>query len=320
MKPAVPLLLLPVVMLAGAATAQDFPNKPIKIVIPFTAGGGVDYIIRHISPALSAELGQPIVVDNKPGGGAQIAAAVLQQAPADGHTLFAAPGGSFALNPHLYKKLSYDPIVDFQGIAGLVTAPMVMFSHPAGRIGTIEAFRKQLDGGEVKYASPGQGTAPHLFGHLLGNAAPKAKFLHVPYRGAPQAIQAVLSKEVDMLFDTVPTVINLVKNDQVHPLAIAANARHPLFPQVPTLKELGLPQITMDFWVGVAAKRGTPPTVVQRLHAAFEKVMSDPAVFKRFQDSGYTRLSMTPQAFDAMIKSELDKYGPIVKETGATIN
>ena len=321
MKAIAALLLIPAALMLGKpASAQTFPSQPIKIVIPFTAGGGVDNIIRHISPALSAELGQPIVVENKPGGGAQIAVSVLQQAPANGHTLFAAPGGPFALNPHLYQKLSYDPVNDFDAVSTFVTAPMVMFGHPTGRINSVESLRKALDGGEVKYSSPGQGTAVHLFGNLLGKAAPKAHFLHVAYRGAPPAIQAVLSKEVDIMFDTVPTVINLVRNKQVVPIAIAAEARHPLFPNTPTLRELGLPQITMDFWVGVVAKKGTPDPIIRRLHAAFEKVMNDPKVFKHFSDGGYTRLSMPPERFDQLIKSELEKYGPIVKDTGATIN
>jgi tripartite-type tricarboxylate transporter receptor subunit TctC len=320
MKALAALLLLPALIMGTPAAAQDFPNKPIKIVIPFTAGGGVDNIIRAISPALTAELGQPIVVDNKPGGGAQIAVAVLQQAPADGYTLFAAPGGPFALNPHLYKKLSYNPLEDFQGVATFMTAPMVMFTHPSGRINSIDAFRKTLkSGGEIKYSSPGQGTAPHLFGNLLAKSASNPNMLHVPYRGAPPAIQAVLSKEVDMMFDAVPTVIGLTKGGQVLPLAIAAEARHPLYPAVPTLKELGLPQITMDFWVGVVTKKGTPAPVVQRLHAAFEKVLNNPAVFKQFQERGYTRMSLSPEQFNQLIKSELEKYRPIVKESGATI-
>jgi tripartite-type tricarboxylate transporter receptor subunit TctC len=124
---------------------------------------------------------------------------------------------------------------------------------------------------------------------------------------------------VDIMFDTVPTVINLVRNNQVVPIAIAADARHPLFPNTPTLKELGLPQITMDFWVGVVAKKGTPEPIVRRLHAAFEKVMNDPKVFRHFAEGGYARLSMPPQRFNELIKSELEKYGPIVRDTGARI-
>ncbi len=314
------LLALGPLLAAASAFAQDFPTKPIKIVIPFTAGGGVDTIMRAMGPALSTALGQPIVIDNKPGAGAQIAVSALQQAPADGYTLFAAPGGAFALNPHLYKKLTYNPITDFDAVATLLTTPMVMFAHPANKAGTLEGFRQAMNGGSIKYASPGLGTAPHLFGSLIGNSAPKAQFLHVPYRGAPQAIQAVLGQEVDVMFDAVPSVIGLSKGGQVRAIAIASDQRHPLYPEVPTLKEAGLPQISMDFWVGVVTRKGTPEPVIRKLHQAFEKVMSDPAVLGQFESRGYTRLSMTPVQFNGLIRSELAKYGPIVRETGATID
>ncbi|GAA0533435.1 MULTISPECIES: tripartite tricarboxylate transporter substrate binding protein [Pigmentiphaga] len=321
MKRILPLLLLPACLWSPSSHAGGYPDRYIKILIPFTAGGAVDNIVRAMSPELSADLGQPIVVENKPGGGAQVAATALLQAPADGYTLLAAPGGVFALNPHLYKQLAYDPRADFEGIATLTTAPMVMFSNPKGRIPHISAFRTALANGDfIKYASPGQGTAPHLFGHMIGAAFPKANLLHVPYRGAPQAIQAVLSQEVDLMFDAVPTVVGLVRNGQVRPLAIAAEHRHPLFPETPTLRELGMPQISMDFWVGVVARKGTPAAVVDRLHAAFQKALDTPAIARMLQDRGYTRLTMSPREFDGLIRSELEKYGPIVKATGATID
>lgn len=321
MKRILPLLLISAWMWSFQAHASEFPNRAIKILIPFTAGGAVDTIVRAMGPVLSAELGQPIVVENKPGGGAQVAAVSLLQAPADGHTLLAATGGAFVLNPHLYKDLAYDPRTDFESVAALTSAPMVMFSHPEGNLSSIEAFRKALiNGDSIKYASPGQGTAPHLFGHMIGTSAPNADLLHVPYRGAPQAIHAVMSREVDIMFDAVPTVVGLVQNAQARPLAIAADVRHPLFPEIPTLQELGMPQISMDFWAGVVAKKGTPDLIVKQLHSAFQKALNDPAISELLQSRGYTKLMMSPLDFNRFIESEVERYEPIVRATGATIN
>jgi tripartite-type tricarboxylate transporter receptor subunit TctC len=320
MKILAALLLLPA-LLGAQARAADYPSRPIKVVIPFTAGGQTDVVMRILAPKLASELGQPVVIDNKPGGGAQIAASAVIQAPADGYNLFVAPGGAFVLNPSLYKKLSYDPAADFQGVATLLSAPMVMFTNPAGNIGSMAALRKALASGEaLNYASPGPGTAPHLFGHVLGTSTPGARLVHVPYRGAPQMNQAIMAKEVDLAFDAVPTVLGMVKNAQVKPLAIAADKRHPMFPDVPTLKEAGLPQITMDYWMGVVVKKGTAAPIVERLHAAFEKAFADPAVMHQFASLGYARLAMTPARFDELVRTELEKYRPIVRESGASID
>ncbi|MBS0425707.1 MAG: tripartite tricarboxylate transporter substrate binding protein [Proteobacteria bacterium] len=315
------LLLLPVLAIASAASAGDFPSHALRVLIPFTAGGQTDLVMRVLAPKLQASLGQPVVIENKPGGGAQIAATALLQAPADGYTLFAAPGGAFALNPTLYKNLSYDPVKDFEGVSTLLTSPMVLFTSPTGRVASVDAFKRALAAGEaLNYGSPGQGTAPHLFGYVLGKASRNSRFVHVPYRGAPQMNQAVLAKEIDVAFDALPGVLPLAAAGQVRPLAIAADKRDPLFPDVPTLHEVGLPRISMDYWMGVVVKAGTPPKLVERLHAAFEKALADPAVLAQFSRMGYTRLALSPRQFDELIRSDLDKYRPIVRETGATVD
>lgn len=321
MKRIASLLLVPALLCASAVHAADFPSRPVRVVIPFTAGGQTDLVMRIMAPKLAEHLGQPVVIDNKPGGGAQIAATAMLQAPADGHTLFAAPGGAFALNPSLYKKLSYDPVKDFQAVATLLTTPMVLFTSATSRVASIDAFRGAMARGEsLSYGSPGQGTAPHLFGFVLGKSNPNARLVHVPYRGAPQMNQAVLAKEIDAVFDAVPGVLPLVATGQVKALAIASESRHPLLPDLPTLQELGLPRISMDYWMGVVTRSGTPPKAIETLHAAFEKALRDPGVLAQFSRMGYARLALPPQQFDELIRTELEKYRPIVRETGASVD
>jgi tripartite-type tricarboxylate transporter receptor subunit TctC len=305
---------------AAAAAAEAYPTKPIRIVIPFPPGGAVDTLIRTITPELTAELGQPIIVDNRPGGGAQIGASVMMSAPPDGYTLFAGEVGAFAINPTLYKKFSYNPVRDFEAVASLVRTPMVMFSNASGRLNSVEAFKNALTSGDIAYASFGPGTAPHILGHLLSKGNPKVNFTHVPYKGYPPAILGLLAKDVDLLFDGVPGVLNQTKSGKVTALAVAAPQRSPLLPNVPTTAELGQPKMVMDLWVGVVARKGTPDTIIQRLHAAFEKAMSSPAVWKKFSEFGYNRLSMTPEEFNRFIRAEIDKYRPIIVDSGAVVD
>lgn len=304
------------------SAAQDsYPSKPIKMVIPFPPGGAVDTLMRTIGPELGNQLGQPIVVDNKPGGGAQIGAAAITSAPADGYTVFVAEVGAFGINPTLYPKLQYQPVRDFDGVAMLVRTPMVMYGSPSGKISSLKALKDALAAGEnINYGSFGPGTAPHILGHLLARAEPKAKFTHVPYKGAPPAFQAIMANEIDLLFDGVPGTLNLARSNKAAPLAVAASRRSEFLPNVPTTSELGYPAMQMDLWIGAAVKKGTAPAIVNRLNAAFEKVMTNPEMWKKFADFGYSRSPMSPAQFDVFIKSEVDRYRPIIQETGAAVD
>ena len=186
----------------GSAAQDAYPSKPIKMVIPFPPGGAVDTLMRTLGPELSTQLGQPIVIENKPGGGAQIGAAAITTAPADGYTVFVAEVGAFGINPTLYKNLQYQPVRDFDGVAMLVRTPMVMYGSPSGKINSLKSLRDAMAVGEnINYGSFGPGTAPHILGHLLARGTPKAKFTHVPYKGAPPAFQAIMANEIDLLFD-----------------------------------------------------------------------------------------------------------------------
>ena len=305
----------------GAAAKDSYPSKPIKVVIPFPPGGAVDSFIRNIGPELGAELGQPIVVDNRPGGGGQIGAAALLGAPADGYTVFAAEMGTYVFNPMIYKNISYLPLRDFDGVAMLARSPMVMFSSAGGQIKNFDALKSAMQSGkELSYGSFGPGTGPHILGHLLTRLIPDAKMMHVPYKGAPPATQAIMANEIDLLFDAVPGTLNIMRNRKGIPLAVAATQRSEFLPNVPTTAELGLPNMRMDMWIGVSVKKGTPAPIVTRLHDAFEKVLSHPAVWKRFADFGYSRASMTPAQFQSFIASETERSRPLVVDTGVKVD
>ena len=216
------------VLLSGAAAllassavpvqAQTaFPDKPIRVVIPFPAGGAIDTFMRTIGPEVSAQLGQPVVIINKPGGGSQIAAADILSSPADGYTVFLAQTGDFSVNPTLYKTSNYLTARDFDLVAMLVRAPQVMLANPTGKVNSVKTLKDTMaaPGGSVIYGSFGAGTAPHLLGHMLSKGAPGAKFTHVPYRGFPPAMQAILTNEIDLLFDAVPGTLNMMRTGKV---------------------------------------------------------------------------------------------------------
>lgn len=301
-----------------SSLAQDvYPSKPIKVVIPFPPGGAVDTMMRTIGPDLSAQLGQPIVVENKPGGGAQIAAVAVTNAPADGYTIFLAEVGAFAVNPTLYKNIQYQPVRDFEGVAMLARTPMVLYGSPSGKINSLKTLKDAVSAGDnINYGSFGPGTAPHILGHLLSRANPKGKFTHVPYKGAPPAFQAIMTNEIDLLFDGVPGTLNMIRNNKAVPFAVAAAQRSEFLPNVPTAAEIGVPAMQMDLWIGAAVKKGTSTAIVNRLNAAIEKVMAQPDTWKRFADLGWSRSPMTPAQFNGFIKSEIDGYRPTILETG----
>jgi tripartite-type tricarboxylate transporter receptor subunit TctC len=305
------------------AQAQGgYPNKPINVVIPFPAGGAIDTFMRIIAPDLGTQLGQPIVIFNKPGGGSQIAAAALLTAPADGYTVFVAQTGDFSVNPTLYKNINYHPAHDFEGVAMLVRAPQVMLANTAGKVNSVKSLKDAMAarGTDVLYGSFGPGTAPHLLGHMLSKDATGAKFTHVPYKGFPPAMQAIMTKEVDLLFDAIPGALNMMKTGKVVPLAVADTHRNSYLPNVPTTAEIGLPNLVMDFWIGAAVKKGTPRPIVNRLHDALEQAVANPENWKKFSDLGYTRVTMSPEQFDTFVRAETEKMKPVIVDTGVVVD
>lgn len=310
--------------LSGLAAAQGpaFPSKAVTIVVPFPAGGITDTIARAMGQKMSATLGQPVVVDNKPGGGGQIAAGAVKMAPADGHTVFMAATEMFAINPSLYTKFSYDPVKDFTPITSLIAAPLVLVvpsASPATNVNELVQLAKTRKGG-VNFASQGPGSIGHLLGELFRGKT-GGDFNHVPYKGSAPALQDVMSNQVDMMFDPVITTAPLINGKKLKPLAIAAAKRAPQLPDVPTLTELGIKGVEAGVWFGAVAKAGTPAPVVAKLHEAFTKALNDPEILKRFSDQGMQPFpSANPAQFGTFIQSEIGRWGPLVKASGATID
>jgi len=299
-----------------------YPNKPVRVVVPFPAGGAIDNFVRTIAPELASQLGQPVLVINKPGGGSQIAAGDMLSSPADGYTVFVAQTGDFSVNPHLYKNFNYVPPRDFDGIGMFVRAPQVMLANPEGKINSVSTLKAEMvkQGAGVLYGSFGPGTAPHLLGHILSRSATGASFTHVPYKGFPPTMQAIMTKEIDLLFDAVPGALNMARTGKVIPLAIADKTRNNHLPNVPTTAEIGFPNLVMDFWIGAAVKKGTPRAIVNRLNEVFTKAVANPEVAKKFEDLGYSRVTMTPEQFDAFVNAELQRMKPVITETGVVVD
>ncbi len=314
-------------LVAGASVHAQTPaggssSKPVRMIVPFPPGGAIDTFVRTIGPELERQLGQTVVIFNKPGGGSQIAAAEVLSSPADGHTVFVGQIGDFTVNPILYKNINYVPARDFDGVGMLVRAPQVMVANASGKMGSVKQLKDTLaaNGSLVTYGSMGPGTAPHLLGHILSRQATAAKFTHVPYKGFPPAMQALMTQEIDLLFDAVPGTINMMKTGKIVPLAIAGTQRNSSFPNIPTTAEIGLPSLVMDFWIGAAVKKGTPVAIVNKLNDALQKAVSTPENAKRFTEWGYTLVTSSPSEFDAAIHAETERIKPVIVEAGVKVD
>lgn len=306
---------------ALSAQAQDFPSKPLTLLVPFPPGGSTDMVARVIAEKLQAGLGRTVVVENRPGAGAQIAASVLMKANADGHTLMIGDTGALAVNTTLYPKLSFDPLKDFAPVTALVSTPLVLVvssGSKAAKASDIVAQAKQTPQG-LSYASQGIGTIGHLLGEQL-RVRSGGQFHHVAYKGSAPALQDVIGGQVDMLFDPVSTAWPMITGGKVKALGVAAARRSPALPQVPTLAEAGVPGVEGSVWWGMVVKAGTPPAAVDRLNAEIRKALDSPDVSKRFEELGLESTPMSPQRFGEFLKAEVARWAPIVKASGASVD
>ena len=304
---------------AGPALAQDFPARQITILVPYNAGGITDQLAREVGAKLSDLLKQTVLIDNKPGGGGQIAANALKAAPADGYTVLIADFGPLALNASLFSKLSYDTAKDMRGVTRLINSPSLLVVPPNAPARTVdELFKAAKGGGAVTYASPGVGSGGHLFGAMLSRQL-GAALTHVPYRGSGPGLVDVSSGQVAFMFDSIVSSGAMARSDKVRALAIGADRRSLLFPQVPTLKELGYEPLAAVSWFGAVVKAGTPDAVVDRLNAVLRAAITDPAVTKKFVDQGVEVVTSTPQEFTAFIKAETERWGKVIHDAGIVV-
>lgn len=303
------------------ALAQAFPQRSITLVVPFPAGGITDQISRAMAQKMGETLGQAVIVDNKPGGGGQIAANTVKQAPADGHTIFVGATEMFAINQNLFRKFSYDPLKDFTPITSLIASPLVLVVPANSPINSVQDLVQQAKTrkGGLNFASQGIGSIGHLLGELFRGQA-GGEYNHVAYKGSAPALQDVMAGQVDMMFDPVITTAPLIAGKKIKPLAIAAAKRSPQLPDVPTLAELGIKGVDAGVWFGAAARSGTPAPVITKLNEAFLKALNDPEVLKRFSDQGMQAFPSTPAQFGSFMQSEVGRWAPLIKASGASVD
>jgi tripartite-type tricarboxylate transporter receptor subunit TctC len=307
--------LLFYVMTLGHAFGQAFPSKPITFIVPFPPGGVTDPVARLVGQKMSESIGQPIIVDNRPGGAGIIASQYVKQRPADGYTLLFGFTGSHAANPSLYAKLPYDPVKDFQPLTTLVWTQHVLVvpaSSPAKSVADLVATAKTTG---VSFASQGIGAGGHILGEML-KAKTGANFSHVPYKGSAPAVQDIMAGNVDMLFDAVVTSLPHIKTGKMKALAVASPKRSPHLPDVPTMAEGGFPGIELDQWFGMFVLAGTPQPIVKMLQAELVKAVTLPDVSKRFTDQGLDVVTQSPEEFASLIQADTAKLGAIIKQAG----
>ncbi|MDP3135595.1 MAG: tripartite tricarboxylate transporter substrate binding protein [Burkholderiaceae bacterium] len=301
------------------ALAQNFPTKPITIIVPFSAGGTTDILARIVGQGLTTELGQSVVVDNKPGAGGNIGGSLAAKAAADGYTLFMGTVGTHAINQSLYKKMPFDPVKDFAPLSRVATVPNLLVAHPSQPFKTVKemiAYAK-ANPGKITYGSPGSGTSPHVSGELFKSMT-GTDLLHIPYKGSAPAMTDLLGGQTSVMFDNMPSAIQHVRSGKLRPIAVTTAKRSPELPDVPTIAEAGVPGYEATSWFGMFAPAGTPKPVLDKLHAALIKVLNQADVKKKIAEQGGDVVAETPEQFAAFIKAESVKWGKVVKESGAT--
>ena len=306
--------------LATAAFAQAWPNRPVRMVVPLSPGGFADVPARILSPRLSTALGQQVFVDNKPGAGGTIGADFVAKSRPDGYTLLFT-GTPHVISAWLYKNLPYDSLKDFAPVSLVASGPYVVVVNPQLPVASVRELvaAAKAQPGRIDFASSGNGSAQHLVGALFSTMA-GIDLNHVPYKGSGPAMQDLLSGQVKVSFAGIPNVMPHVKAGKLRALAVTTPQRSPDLPEVPTVAEAGVPGYEATLWLNLSAPAGTPPEIVQRVYAETAKVLQEPEVQQGFRAAGVEPSVLDPQALGAFIRAEHEKWGKVVRETGATVN
>ena len=293
-----------------------YPNKPIRLIIPFP-GGFTDTLARLVGQKMGEAMGQTVIIEQRPGGSGQIAAAETMRSPADGYTLLMIHIGTHAINPHLLPKLSYDAVKDFIPVTELARVPNLLVTSPTVPPRTVQELvaLAKAKPGSLFYASPGNGSSGHLAGELFKSLA-GLDIVHVPYKGAAESVQDLITGRVHMMFDTLAQGGALAKSGKLNALAVTSAQRHPSFPDFPTMSESGFPGWDTGPWFGLAVRAGTPDDIVRRLHSEGAKALASPAVRDRLVALGASPVGNTPEEFSAFIKVESSRWGRLVKDVG----
>ena len=306
---------------AGSACAQAYPNRPIRWIIPYAAGGGSDALARMVVSAMSRELGQPVVIENKPGAASAIAAAEVARSAPDGYTIFSADNGTLVYNPALYKKLSYDPARDFAPVSLLGRLPTILVAGPASSARDAKDLIAQAKAaqGKMSYASAGTGS-PHAMAMELFKHEAGLDMIHVPYRGGALSLQDVAGGQVPMTMTDYAGGGGLIKSGKVRALAVANPTRLPQLPDVPTFAELGYKDVLAEAFAGIVVPARTPPEVIARLQAAASAAVNSPEVKARLVDIGYEPVGNTPAQFNAILKTETGRWHKLIRELNISVD
>jgi tripartite-type tricarboxylate transporter receptor subunit TctC len=305
---------------AGISPAQDFPNRPVRIVVPWPPGGNVDITARTLQAAFAEALGQQVIVDNRAGAGGTIGTAAVAKAPADGYTLLLGSSGTVTSGPAVFKSLPYDPLRDFVPVGPIQSVAIVLTAAPKAPAQNFAdyAARARANPGQVSVASAGNGSSNHLAIELLMRQA-NLRLLHVPYKGSGPAITDLLGSQVESMMDQLTASIEHIRNGRIRALAISSKQRSAQLPNVPTLDELGVKGYEAATFTGIFAPAGVPPAVAEKLHAALKKAMANEAVRERYRSMGVEIMDMGQTEFAAYVRADFEKWRSLAREANIVI-
>lgn len=313
------LISVAAVAIAVPVSAQEFPSRPVKIVVPQTPGGASDALARIVGQKLSEKWQQPVVVENRPGAGGNLGMEFVAQAPADGYTLLMSYVGSHAINAALYKKLPFDPERDFAPVATLATLPFVLVARPDAPFKTVRELADLGKRQPLTFGSAGNGSVNHLLG-VMFNAAAGSKLEHIPYRGAAPAMQDLMSGQISLVFTSLPSVASAIRSGSLRGIAVTSAQRSQSFAQIPTIAEAGYKDFDVSPWFGLFAPAKTPPAIVRRMNQDIQEILKNREVIEKFQAQGADPFITQPAEFAAILKSDLAKWSEVVKASGAQID
>jgi len=303
------------------ASAQQYPDRPLHLIVPFPPGGGADILARTVMPRVEKALGQPIVIENKPGAGGNIGAEYVARAAPDGYTLLYGTNGTHAINASLYRNLRFDPVKDFVPVSRMTTIAAMLIVNPKFPVNSVEDLIRyaKANPGKVNFASAGNGTTSHLAGELFKTMA-GIDIVHVPYRGGALAVTDLMTGQVQMMIDVMPNALPLARDGRARGLAVSTATRYPGAPEFPTIAESGLPGFEASAWDGIFVPAGTPAPIVARLNAAISEALGDPQIAEALRARGAVPNPNTPEAFARFIADSSEKWARAVRSSGAKID
>ena len=306
---------------ASTAWGAGYPDKPVRLIVGVPAGGTPDVMARLVTPGLGELLGQQIVVDNRGGAGGMIGADLVAHAPSDGYTLLMTSPGALTIQPHLHRKMAYDPLKDLAPIGVVSIGPFLLITHPGVPAKTVKELvaLAKAQPGKLDYASAGSGTPNHLAMELFKSMA-GIDINHVPYKGAPQAVTDLLAGQVSVMFNSIAPVLPHIRSGRVRALGIGSTKRSSVLPDIPTINESGVAGYEAVSWFGMLAPANTPKAIVTQLSKALEQVVHRPEIRKQFEGMGAEPLGGTPEEFGALMRRESERYAKVVKTSGAKVD